>query len=70
MTSFRIHCGSSMRYWRTDMMSGNTHHTFQCIHCGYKEREVRTPRGHLLSWRNLSRLAREAAGVVKSNAPV
>lgn len=61
---FRLHCHSTMLHRRVEMTSGNVHHTFQCVHCGYREREVRTRSGNLLSWRNLSRLAREASARV------
>jgi len=57
---FRLHCDQRMAEKVVEMCSGNTHHHFTCHACGYQEREVRTRSGSLISWRNLSRLAREA----------
>jgi hypothetical protein len=53
-----------MLHERVELMSGNVHHQYSCPVCRYREREIRSRRGALLSWRNLTLLAAQASRAV------
>jgi len=53
------HCDALMVHRRTSLPSGHVVHEYTCPVCRHREREVRASGGQLLSWKNVSLVARQ-----------
>lgn len=55
------HCEQLMTHHVIALIHGGKRHEYLCTICGQHEREIRTERGTLVTWKNLSAKNRLAA---------
>lgn len=58
-----FHCAQLMNTNRIPLMSGRIQYDHRCISCGYEEREIYTPGGKPLMWKNMTLHKKLAAAV-------
>ena len=56
------HCEQLMTTTRIPLISGRIQYDHRCGSCGYEEREIYTPTGKPLMWKNMTLHRKLAAG--------